>query len=147
MQPEGTLTCRDRMVWILDTYLATIPPQERNRNVHVVTGKTIASGGIPGRDKATGQGVVFTIENWAKDRNFDLSKATYFVQGFGNVGSWTARLLKGYGAKMVAVEDASGALFNPKGIDPDDLIQFARNHGNLIKGYPRLIQSMPEVLW
>lgn len=50
------------MAWILDTYLSTIPPQERNRSLHVVTGKPIASGGSVGRDKATGQGVVFIIE-------------------------------------------------------------------------------------
>ncbi|HID31954.1 MAG TPA: Glu/Leu/Phe/Val dehydrogenase [bacterium (Candidatus Stahlbacteria)] len=124
------------MVWILDTYLASIPPNDRNRNVHVVTGKTVASGGIPGRDKATGQGMVYTIENWAKDKGFDLTKATYFVQGFGNVGSWVARLLKPFGAKMVAVEDASGAIFSPDGIDPDDLLNYTKKNRNLIKGYP-----------
>ncbi|HIE05973.1 MAG TPA: Glu/Leu/Phe/Val dehydrogenase [bacterium (Candidatus Stahlbacteria)] len=124
------------MVWILDTYLASIPPQERNRNVHVVTGKTIASGGIPGRDKATGHGVVFTIENWANDNSFNLKDATYFVQGFGNVGSWAARLLKPFGARMVAVEDVSGALYNPKGIDPDSLLDFMSKNDGLIGGYP-----------
>jgi glutamate dehydrogenase (NAD(P)+) len=123
------------MVWILDTYLATIPPQDRNRNVHVVTGKTIASGGIYGRDKATGQGVVYTIENWSKDENFDLSRATYIIQGFGNVGSWTARLLKSYGAKLIAVEDASGAIHNSKGIDPDELLRYAGDNQNVITNY------------
>jgi glutamate dehydrogenase (NAD(P)+) len=124
------------MVWILDTYLATIPPQDRNRNVHVVTGKTIASGGIHGRDKATGQGIVYTIENWSKDKKFDLSHAAYFVQGFGNVGSWASRLLKPYGSKLIAVEDVSGAIYNPKGIDPEDLLRYARGNQNVITGYP-----------
>jgi len=125
------------MAWILDTYLSTIPPHERQRCTHVVTGKPVESGGSLGRDKATGQGVVYTIEEWAKDRNFNLKGATYTVQGFGNVGSWTALLLKKHGSKLVAVEDVSGAIANPEGIDPEDLIAYALKHKNLIKGYPK----------
>jgi glutamate dehydrogenase (NAD(P)+) len=64
------------MAWILDTYLSTIPAHDRQRCTHVVTGKPIVSGGSQGRDKATGQGVVFLIEQWAKD-DIDLTKATY----------------------------------------------------------------------
>jgi glutamate dehydrogenase (NAD(P)+) len=109
------------MAWILDTYLSTIPPQERQRSYHVVTGKPIELGGSVGRDKATGQGVVYIIEQWAKDRKVDLSQATYMVQGFGNVGSWTARLLRPSGAKLIAVEDHTGAIANASGIDPYDL--------------------------
>ena len=100
------------MAWILDTYLSMQSPHERQANFHVVTGKPIESGGSAGRDKATGQGVVYLIERWANDHQFNLSGATYFVQGFGNVGSWTARLLKRMGTVMVAVEDAEGAIFN-----------------------------------
>lgn len=125
------------MAWILDTYLSTMPPHERQRCTHVVTGKPIESGGSLGRDKATGQGVVFTIEEWAKDNDFNLKEATYFVQGFGNVGSWTARLLKPHGSKLVAVEDASGAISNPEGIDPDDLTNYAKKNKGLIAGYPQ----------
>jgi glutamate dehydrogenase (NAD(P)+) len=109
------------MAWVLDTYLSMMPPHERHRSTHVVTGKPIESGGSIGRDKATGQGVVYTIVEWAKDRKFDLNGATYIVQGFGNVGSWAARLLKPYGAKLVAVEDVTGAIANPDGIDPEAL--------------------------
>lgn len=123
------------MAWVLDTYLSTLPPQERNRSVHVVTGKPIESGGSLGRNKATGQGIVFLIEQWAKDHAFDLSRATYIVQGFGNVGSWAARLLQPYGARMVAVEDATGALFNQSGIDPSALGEYALSHHG-IQGYP-----------
>lgn len=126
------------MAWILDSYLAMMPPQERNRSLHVVTGKPIESGGSVGRDKATGQGVVFIIEQWAKDRGFDLNGATYIVQGFGNVGSWTARLLKPHGAKLVAVEDVSGSFSNPEGIDPDDLFAYAKAHRGRIEGYPQV---------
>ena len=119
------------MAWIMDTYLATVPPHERSANVHVVTGKPVASGGSLGRDKATGQGVVFMIEEWAKDNGFDLEGATYTVQGFGNVGSWAARLLKPLGAKLVAVQDATGCIVNRDGIDPDSLTGHCREHGGV----------------
>jgi glutamate dehydrogenase (NAD(P)+) len=123
------------MALILDTYLSMMSPQERNRCVHVVTGKPIEAGGSLGRDKATGQGVVYCIEQWASDRRFDLSKATYFVQGFGNVGSWTARLLKPFGATLVAVEDHTGAMANPSGIDPEALSAHVAARGG-VAGFP-----------
>ncbi|MGC9346991.1 MAG: Glu/Leu/Phe/Val family dehydrogenase [Anaerolineae bacterium] len=122
------------MAWILDTYLQMMPPLERNRNVHVVTGKPVESGGSAGRDKATGQGLVFVLEAWAKDHGLDLKGATYTIQGFGNVGSWTARLLKPLGAVMVGVEDHSGAIVDPAGIDPDDLAIYVEDQGRL-QGY------------
>jgi glutamate dehydrogenase (NAD(P)+) len=109
------------MAWILDTYLSMMSPQERNRCVHVVTGKPVEAGGSLGRDKATGQGIAYCIQRWANDRRFDLAKATYFVQGFGNVGSWTAKLLKPFGATLVAAEDHTGAIANAAGIDPEAL--------------------------
>lgn len=124
------------MAWILDTYLSMIPPRERNRNIHVVTGKPIASGGSLGRDKATGQGIVFCIEMWAENSGFNLDGATYIVQGFGNVGSWASRLLKPHGAVLIAVEDHTGAMANPEGIDPDDLAEYVQEHGGLA-GYSK----------
>lgn len=125
------------MAWILDTYVSTMPPDERQACIHVVTGKPIESGGSIGRDKATGQGVVYTIEEWAKDKGFNLDGATYTVQGFGNVGSWTALLLKQHGSRLIAVEDASGAIANPKGIDPADLVAYAKKNAGLISGYSK----------
>jgi glutamate dehydrogenase (NAD(P)+) len=121
--------------WILDTYVSTMPPQERNRSMHVVTGKPVESGGSLGRDKATGQGLVFVLEQWAQDNDFDLQDATYFVQGFGNVGSWTALLLEPFGAHLVAVEDVSGAIHNPDGIDPQALVDYIEERG-AIAGFP-----------
>lgn len=123
------------MAWILDTYLSTMPPQDRQRSIHVVTGKPVESGGSIGRNKATGQGVVFTIEQWAKDNNFDLSKATYFVQGFGNVGSWAARLLKPFGSKLMGAEDVTGAIYSESGIDPDKLTVHVQETGG-VAGFP-----------
>jgi glutamate dehydrogenase (NAD(P)+) len=102
------------MAWILDTYMSTVTPNERNRCLHVVTGKPIEAGGSQGRYKATGQGIVFLIEKWAKDHGFNLKGATYTVQGFGNVGSWAARLMKKHGSKLIAVEDVTGVILYPK---------------------------------
>ena len=124
------------MAWILDTYMSTMAPDERNRSIHVVTGKPIESGGSVGREKATGQGVVFLIEKWAQDRGFNLKGATYTVQGYGNVGSWAARLMKLNGSKLVAVEDVTGAIRNRDGIDPDDLALYVKTHGG-VADYPK----------
>lgn len=126
------------MAWMLDTYLFTLPPHERNRSTHVVTGKPLESGGSEGRDKATGQGVVYTIQEWAKDHDFDLNGATYFVQGFGNVGSWAARLLKPLGSKLVAVSDVSGEFVCEGEVDPEALCEYAAQHDYRIDGYPGL---------
>lgn len=123
------------MAWIMDTYLQMMPPLERNRSIHVVTGKPIEAGGSVGRDKATGQGIVFTLEAWAKDNHFDLAHATYIVQGFGNVGSWTARLLEPFGATLEAVEDHTGAIHNAAGIDPEALADYVRVNGG-VAGFP-----------
>ncbi|NUN51437.1 MAG: Glu/Leu/Phe/Val dehydrogenase [Planctomycetaceae bacterium] len=124
------------MAWIQDTFQQTMPPSMRQNCVGVVTGKPLEVGGSQGRDKATGLGVVHCIRMWAEDRKFPLKGATCAVQGFGNVGSWAARLLKPYGVKLVAVEDVAGALADPKGIDPDDLAAHVKKEGS-IKGYPR----------
>ncbi len=122
------------MAWILDTYLTTVPPHERGRSMHVVTGKPIESGGSQGREKATGQGVVNLIEQWFSDRQLELKGATYTVQGFGNVGSWVARLMAARGAKLIAVQDVTGAIRNTGGIDPSRLATHVQINGG-IKGF------------
>lgn len=124
------------MAWFLDTYLAGIHPQERHRNFHVVTGKPVESGGSLGREKATGQGVAYCIEEWVKNRKESIKESTYFVQGFGNVGSWTAKLLQSKGAKLIAVEDVTGAIYNNTGIDVDDLIIYTKKSGG-VKDYSK----------
>jgi glutamate dehydrogenase (NAD(P)+) len=124
------------MAWILDTYMSTCSPTERNRSAHVVTGKPLEVGGSQGREKATGQGVVFLIERWAEDTGMDLRQSTYMVQGFGNVGSWAARLMKRNGSKLVAVEDVTGGIFNEKGIDPDELADYVKATGG-VRGYQK----------
>ncbi len=122
------------MAWILDTYLSLRPPTNRQNELHVVTGKPVEAGGCIGRDKATGQGVVYVIEEWAQDHHFDLDGATFIVQGFGNVGSWTSRLLRERGSKLVAVEDVTGAIYQPNGLDVKHLSGYVRDRGG-VAGY------------
>jgi len=134
------------MAWILDTYMSTMTPNERNRCIHVVTGKPLEAGGSQGRNKATGQGIVFLIEKWAQDHGFNLKGATYIVQGFGNVGSWAARLMKQHGSKLVAVEDVTGAIRKKEGIDADDLTDYVKTHGG-VQGYPKAESINHEVFF
>ena len=82
------------MVWMMDTYMNVVGFTDKNANRRVVTGKTLASGGSHGRESATGQGVVHCIVEWARDKRFDLNGSTFTVQGFGNVGSNAAKILR-----------------------------------------------------
>lgn len=119
------------MAWFMDTYLSTVAPQQRQDCIHVVTGKPVESGGSLGREKATGQGITDVIQCWCDDHDLPLKRATFMLQGFGNVGSWTARLLTGLGATLVAVEDATGAVRNLQGLDVERLTQHVQSHGGV----------------
>jgi glutamate dehydrogenase (NAD(P)+) len=101
----------------------------------VVTGKPVASGGTLGRQKATGQGLVFCILEWAKDRAFNLEGSTMLVQGFGNVGSHAAVILAKLGVSTVAVGDHTGYMYNPEGFNAHKLQDYVEAHGS-IAGYP-----------
>lgn len=129
------------MAWIADTYVSTKSPSERSKYMHVVTGKPVGSGGLEGRDRSTGFGVVVTIREWAKLRNISLEGKKYIVQGFGNVGQWASIFMKESGAILVGVQDATGTIYNEKGIDPDALIKFTDNNSGGVKGFP----DAPEV--
>jgi glutamate dehydrogenase/leucine dehydrogenase len=122
------------MAWIADTYMSTKSPAERSKNQHVVTGKPVGSGGLEGRDRATGFGVVVTLEAWAKHRNTSLEGKKYIVQGFGNVGYWAAHFMNKNGAILVGVQDATGTIYNPDGMDPEDLLKYQSENAT-IHGY------------
>jgi glutamate dehydrogenase (NAD(P)+) len=114
---------------------------ERERHIAraVVTGKDVRIGGSEGRVKATGQGVAFCVEEWFADRGEKLTGKTFTVQGFGNVGSNGAEILGHMGAKLLAVNDADGTIFNPNGIDIGALIEHVNAPGNLkrsVLGFP-----------
>jgi glutamate dehydrogenase (NAD(P)+) len=135
------------MVWMMDTYMNTIAYATKNTARHVVTGKTVASGGSLGREEATGRGVVITIAAWAADRGMDLAGKTFIVQGYGNVGSYAARILQNeHGAKCIAAADASGAIRNPKGIDADKLAAWVERNRH-VRGYPEAEACSVDDFW
>lgn len=124
------------MAWIADTYMSTKTPAERSAMQHVVTGKPVGAGGLEGRDRATGYGVVVTLLAWAKTQGLSLEKKRYILQGFGNVGQWAAYFMDLHGAVLTAVQDASATLVNAAGIDPGQLLAYAQLNDGLIKGFP-----------
>jgi glutamate dehydrogenase (NAD(P)+) len=124
------------MAWIADTYMSTKTPAERSSLQHVVTGKPVGAGGLEGRDRATGYGVVVTLKEWAKATGTQLASKKYIVQGFGNVGQWAAHFMHLNGAILTAVQDSSATLYNPAGIDPVQLLAYAQLNHDLINGFP-----------
>jgi len=102
------------MAWIMDTY-----SMHKGYSVPgVVTGKPISIGGSLGRNEATARGCVFTIKEAARIVGLDLGKATAAIQGYGNAGSISARLLHEAGVCVVAISDSQGGVFNKKGVNP-----------------------------
>jgi glutamate dehydrogenase (NAD(P)+) len=124
------------MDWMMDTFKSLGDPfQAGSTSAGVVTGKTIHCGGSQGREQATGQGIVHCITEWARDRRFDLNGATFMVQGFGNVGANTAKILTRTGASLVAAGDWKGYVSNPDGINPFKLAEHVARAGSVV-GYP-----------
>jgi glutamate dehydrogenase (NAD(P)+) len=100
------------MAWMMDAYSGRY-----GYSPAIVTGKPVELGGSYGRDAATGRGVVNVLGEAAKDIGVDLEGATVAIQGFGNVGSWTARLIGELGCKVVAVSDVRGGIHQSEGLD------------------------------
>ena len=124
------------MAWMADTYINVHAPQDRLHGLAVVTGKPAEFGGSAGRDKATGQGLVFVLDEMLPDMGFhDLSKVTFSLIGYGNVGSWTGKLLALRGAKLKAVMDHTGAIARPAGIDAAALARHVEATGG-VRGFP-----------
>src|SRR5580692_10603099 len=123
------------MAWMMDTYSNMVGSNQKQMVKGVVTGKPVASGGTLGRQKATGQGLVFCILEWAEEKGFNLEGSTMIVQGFGNVGSNTAVILSKLGVSMIAVGDHTGYLYNPEGLNAHKLQDYVEIHGS-IGGYP-----------
>jgi len=111
-----------------------------------VTGKPIEMGGSLGRREATGRGVMIVTREAAKHLGFDINGATVAIQGFGNVGSVSAELLAGIGAKIVAVTDWKGGVHNPKGLDLPKLIEHTRQH-KTVDGFPGADPLSNDELW
>jgi len=134
------------MVWMMDTYANSTGATERQNVKRIVTGKTLETGGSPGREKATGQGVVFCLQHWADEVGFDLVGATVSIQGFGNVGSATGRILQVHGARLVAVADHGGSITDEDGIDAFELADWVQEHGS-VAGFPSAMWIDDEDFW
>lgn len=119
------------MAWIMDTYSMNAHKTE----TAVVTGKPLLLGGSRGRKEATGRGVVTVTLAALNKLGILPNKCTVAVQGFGNVGSISARLMYEQGAKIIAISDISGGYYNKEGIDIPAAITYAKEHDNSLEGY------------
>jgi glutamate dehydrogenase (NAD(P)+) len=119
------------MAWVMDTYSMHVG----HTATAVVTGKPIEMGGSLGRREATGRGVMIVTREAAKHLGLEIKGARVAVQGFGNVGSVSADLLSKIGAKIVAVTDWKGGVYNEKGLEIGKMLDYAKQHRS-IDGFP-----------
>jgi glutamate dehydrogenase (NAD(P)+) len=115
------------MAWMFDAYSARY-----GYTPAIVTGKPVELGGAPGRDAATGRGALYCLEEAARDYGVELEGATVAVQGFGNVGSWFARLAPESGCRVIAVSDVRGGVHSGDGLDVDALLAHAHTTGSVV---------------
>ncbi|MBX3395711.1 MAG: glutamate dehydrogenase [Phycisphaerae bacterium] len=118
------------MAWIMDEY-----GKKHGYSPAIVTGKPISLGGSLGREQATGRGTVIIAREACNAMKINLHGATVAIQGFGNVGSWTARLIAELGAKVVAVSDVNGGIHCEKGIDVPALFEHVKRE-RTVQGFP-----------
>jgi glutamate dehydrogenase (NAD(P)+) len=115
------------MGWIFDEYCRL-----KRFSPGVVTGKPLELHGSLGREAATGRGCLIAIREVLQNAGKDLKGSSFAIQGFGNVGSWLARLLHAEGARVIAVSDSSTGLYNAQGIDIPALLQHRQHSGKLL---------------
>lgn len=126
------------MAWIVDTY-ASLRPGEIDA-AGCVTGKPITQGGVRGRREATGLGVFFGIREVCNmpevmsklGLTTGVEGKRVIVQGIGNVGYHTAKFFRENGAKIIAISEHDGAVFNPEGLHEDELIEFRKKTGSIV---------------
>ncbi|MBL8756940.1 MAG: Glu/Leu/Phe/Val dehydrogenase, partial [Phycisphaerae bacterium] len=119
------------MAWFADTYEAQSDHRNSWDAMRVVTGKPVEIGGSLGREKATGQGVVDVCAELLPELGIQIKGMKFSVLGFGNVGSWTARIFQDLGAKLVAVMDHTGGIRNTNGIDAHALSRHVAKVGGV----------------
>jgi glutamate dehydrogenase (NAD(P)+) len=129
------------MAWFMDTYSM----HQGHTVMEIVTGKPVSAGGTLGRREATGRGVANLARRVLDALAIGVNGATAVIQGFGNVGSFTALELHRYGLKIIAVSDHTGALYNASGLDVPDLIHYTAEHGSLA-GYASALQHDPAAI-
>ncbi|MFA7669490.1 MAG: Glu/Leu/Phe/Val dehydrogenase [Burkholderiaceae bacterium] len=130
------------MAWMMDTYSMN----HGATTTGVVTGKPISLGGSLGRVEATGRGVFVVGSAAAQQHGIPIEGARVSVQGFGNVGGTAARLFYEAGAKVVAVQDHTGTVYNANGLDVLDLLKHVEENGGVI-GAPEADSLAPEAFW
>ena len=118
------------MAWMMDAY-----GLQHGYTPGIVTGKPVELGGSYGRDQATGRGVAICMREYAKREKVDPRDIRVAIQGYGNVGSWTARIAAEYGFKIIAVSDVKGGIHNSAGIDVAALDHYFSLAGS-VAGFP-----------
>ena len=121
-------TNEQTMAWIMDTYSM----HARTTVTSVVTGKPLNLGGSQGRREATGRGVAVVCDESLKYLNLSKEGCRVIIQGFGNVGSNTARLLQERGYTIIGIAEMDGGLYNPNGIDIYKLLEFKRRNNSIL---------------
>jgi len=117
------------MAWIMDTYSQQVGYAVPG----VVTGKPLSIGGSLGREEATGRGVVYITLEALRHLKIDVRNTTVAIQGFGNVGSHTALIMRECGARVIAVSDVTGGLYNPAGLNIPELLRRYKTAGEPLK--------------
>ncbi|MDQ9022087.1 Glu/Leu/Phe/Val dehydrogenase [Acinetobacter sichuanensis] len=130
------------MGWMMDTYSSI----KGHTVTGVVTGKPLHLGGSLGRVRATGRGVFITGVEIAKNIQLAIKDCKVAIQGFGNVGSEAAYLFEEAGAKVVAVQDHTGTIFNENGIEVVELQKYV-HHNKGVKGFPKAQEISNENFW
>ena len=126
--PAPDVNTNERMMaWIMDTYSM----HKRHTVTAVVTGKPVTMGGSLGRREATGRGCMWVTGEALKQLKMPIAGTRVVVQGFGNVGSTSAKLMRELGMKILAVSDKEGAVYDPKGLDIPELIKHVAQHRHL----------------
>jgi glutamate dehydrogenase len=125
------------MAWMLDEY-------SRIREFDspgFITGKPIVLGGSQGRESATAKGVTIMIDQALRTKEIPLQKARIVIQGFGNAGSYLAKFMHDSGASVIGISDVYGALYDPNGLDIDDLLSRRDAFGTVTKLFPNTISN------
>lgn len=117
------------MAWMMDTYSQQVGYAVPG----VVTGKPLSIGGSLGREEATGRGVVYVTLEALRHLKLSIDRATVAIQGFGNVGSHTALIMEQEGARVIAVSDVTGGLYNEKGLNIRELLDRYKTKGQTLK--------------
>jgi glutamate dehydrogenase (NAD(P)+) len=121
------------MAWIYDEFSKS---HSNNNSLAVVTGKPLEVGGSQGRLEATGRGVAICMREACKYRGYDPKNLTVAIQGFGNVGYFSAKIIsEELGAKIIGISNAVSAVYNPNGIDIAALKAYADNHNESLDGF------------